>query len=165
MVEKWVWMGVAGVIVGYVAFANMRVLPSSTITEVNQSHSTVPLSIQSEQGEAAKRIVHDQEMNFGGQGQTEFRFEEGHKLYISIKNTGKQPVRYKLNSSNGSDLQGTTSGFSSRTLQPGERHDLLFIKPEGQNEAANGSLKELILKVSTDDGSRGSVKTFAYITL
>lgn len=104
-------------------------------------------------------------MQFGGQGQTEFRFEEGRKLYISIKNTGKQPVRYKLNSSNGSDLQGTTSGFSSRTLQPGERHDLLFIKPEGQNEAANGSLKELILKVSTDDGSRGDIKTFAYITL
>ncbi|MGR6764011.1 hypothetical protein ACU1JV_19515 [Paenibacillus sp. T2-29] len=132
---------------------------------INQSHSTVPLSMQSEQGSAAKRIVHDQEMQFGGQGQTSFRFEEGRKLYISIKNTGKQPVRYKLNSSNGSDLQGTTSGFSSRTLQPGERHDLLFIKPEGQNEAANGSLKELILKVSTDAGSRGSVKTFAYITL
>ena len=40
MVEKWVWMGVAGVIVGYVAFANMSV-PSSTITEVNQGHSLV----------------------------------------------------------------------------------------------------------------------------
>ncbi|MHB0883911.1 putative periplasmic lipoprotein [Paenibacillus sp. SEL1] len=164
MVEKWVCMGVAGVIVGYVAFANMSV-PSSTITEVNQSHSTVPLSTQSKQGSAAKRIVHDQEMQFGGQGQTSFRFEEGHKLYISIKNTGKQPVQYKLNSANGLDLQGSTSGFSSQTLQPGERHDLLFVKPEGQDEAANDSLKEMILKVSTDDGSQGSVKTFAYITL
>ncbi|MGG4221162.1 hypothetical protein ABEW32_23390 [Paenibacillus jamilae] len=164
MVEKWVWMGVAGVIVGYVAWANMSV-PSSTITEVNQSHSKVPLRIQSEPGSAAKRIIHDQEMQFGGQGQTEFRFEEGRKLYISIKNTGKQPVRYKLNSSNGSDLQGTTSGFSSQTLQPGERRDLLFTKPEGQHEATDDSWKELILKVSTDDGSQGSVKTFAYITL
>ncbi|AUS28638.1 hypothetical protein MMB75_19250 [Paenibacillus sp. P2(2022)] len=166
MVEKWVWMGVAGVIVGYVAFANMSV-PTNTYTTstAGATHQTAPLSMQNKQGEAAKRIVHDQRMQFGGQGQTEFRFEEGRKLYISIKNTGKQPVRYKLNSSNGSDLQGTTSGFSSRTLQPGERHDLLFIKPEGQNEAANGSLKELILKVSTDDGSRGDIKTFAYITL
>ncbi|PNQ80970.1 hypothetical protein [Paenibacillus sp. F4] len=164
MVEKWVWMGVAGAIVGYATFANMSV-PTSTITEVNQSHSTVPLSTQSKQGSAAKRIVHDQEMQFGGQGQTSFRFEEGHKLYISIKNTGKQPVQYKLNSANGLDLQGTTSGFSSRTLQPGERHDLLFVKPEGQDEAVNDSLKELILKVSTDDGSQGIVKTFAYITL
>ncbi|MDQ0049968.1 hypothetical protein J2T18_004290 [Paenibacillus polymyxa] len=164
MVEKWVWVGVAGAIVGYTTFASMSV-PTSTITEVNQSHSTVPLSMQSEQGSAAKRIVHDQEMQFGGQGQTSFRFEEGRKLYISIKNTGKQSVQYKLNSANGLDLQGTTSGFSSRTLQPGERHDLLFVKPEGQDEAANDSLKEMILKVNTDDGSQGSVKTFAYITL
>ncbi|QYK69428.1 MULTISPECIES: hypothetical protein [Paenibacillus] len=164
MVEKWVWMGVAGAIVGYATFASMSV-PASTITEVNQSHSTVPLSTQSEQGSAAKRIIHDQEMQFGGQGQTSFRFEEGRKLYISIKNTGKQPVQYKLNSANGLDLQGTTSGFSSRTLQPGERHDLVFVKPEGQDEAANDSLKEMILKVSTDDGSQGNVKTFAYITL
>ncbi|WP_246772907.1 hypothetical protein [Paenibacillus polymyxa] len=95
MVEKWVWMGVAGAIVGYATFANMSV-PTSTITEVNQSHSTVPLSTQSKQGSAAKRIVHDQEMQFGGQGQTSFRFEEGRKLYISIKNTGKQSVQYKL---------------------------------------------------------------------
>ena len=159
MVEKWVWMGVTGAIVGYATFASMSV-PTSTITEVNQSHSTVPLSMQSEQGGAAKRIVHDQRMQFGGQGQTNFRFEEGRKLYISIKNTGKQPVQYKLNSANGLDLQG-----SSRTLQPGERHDLLFVKPEGQDEAANDSLKEMILKVSTDDGSQGNVKTFAYITL
>ncbi|WP_233903779.1 hypothetical protein [Paenibacillus polymyxa] len=86
-------------------------------------------------------------------------------MYISIKNTGKQPVQYKLNSANGLDLQGSTSGFSSRTLQPGERHDLVFVKPEGQDEAANDSLKEMILKVSTDDGSQGNVKTFAYITL
>ncbi|WP_342427187.1 hypothetical protein [Paenibacillus sp. FSL L8-0158] len=62
-------------------------------------------------------------------------------------------------------MQGTTSGFSSRTLQPGGRHDLLFVKPEGQDEAANDPLKEMILKVNTNDGSQGSVKTFAYITL
>ncbi|MEK4430928.1 hypothetical protein MHB54_17215 [Paenibacillus sp. FSL M7-0802] len=86
-------------------------------------------------------------------------------MYISIKNTGKQPIQYKLNSANGLDLQGSTSGFSSRTLQLGERHDLVFVKPEGQDEAANDSLKEMILKVSTDDGSQGNVKTFAYITL
>ncbi len=162
MVEKWVWMGVAGVIVGYVTLANF---PTNTYTTSTASvtHPAALLSKQNKQGEAAKRIVHDQFMQFGGQGQTEFRFEEGRKLYISIKNTGKQPVQYKLNSSNGSDLQGTTSGFSSRTLQPGERHDLLFIKPEGQSGA--DSLNELILKVSTDDGSQGNVKTFAYITL
>lgn len=164
MVEKWVWIGAAGAILGYVAIASF---PTNTYTTSSAivTHQAAPLSKQSEQGSAAKRIVHDQEMQFGGQGQTNFRFEEGRKLYISIKNTGKQPVQYKLNSANGLDLQGSTSGFSSRTLQPGERHDLLFVKPEGQDEAANDSLKEMILKVSTDDGSQGNVKTFAYITL
>ncbi|WCM60632.1 hypothetical protein [Paenibacillus polymyxa] len=164
MVEKWVWMGVAGAIVGYATFASF---PTNTYTTSSASvtHQAVPLSKQNEQGGVAKRIVHDQRMQFGGQGQTSFRFEEGRKLYISIKNTGKQPVQYKLNSANGLDLQGTTSGFSSRTLQPGERHDLVFVKPERQDEAANDSLKEMILKVSTDDGSQGNVKTFAYITL
>ncbi|MEK5321715.1 hypothetical protein NSS94_21095 [Paenibacillus sp. FSL L8-0644] len=164
MVEKWVWMGVAGAIVGYATLANISTTMHST-SSVSQEHPAAPLSAQSENGSAAKRIVHDQRMHFEGQGGTNFKFEEGRKLYISIKNVGKQPIQYKLNSSNGSDLQGTTSGFSSRTLQPGERHDLLFVKPEGQDEAANDSLKELILKVSTDDGSQGSVKTFAYITL
>ncbi|URJ35788.3 hypothetical protein MF625_000135 [Paenibacillus polymyxa] len=91
MVEKWVWMGVAGVIVGYVAFANMSV-PTNTYTSTGgATHQTAPLSMQNKQGEAAKRIVHDQRMQFGGQGQTEFRFEEGRKLYISIKNTGRDP--------------------------------------------------------------------------
>ncbi|MGQ3479927.1 hypothetical protein [Paenibacillus sp. TY11] len=164
MVEKWVWVGVAGAIVGYVTFANISTNTYTTSTS-SVTHPAVPLSAQSENGGAAKRIVHDQRMHFEGQGETSFKFEEGRKLYISIKNTGKQPVQYKLNSSNGSDLQGTTSGFTKRTLQPGERHDLLFIKPEGQDEAVNDSLKELILKVSTDDGSQGIVKTFAYITL
>ncbi|KAF6577084.1 hypothetical protein G9G54_19540 [Paenibacillus sp. EKM212P] len=164
MVEKWVWMGVAGAIVGYATFASF---PTHTYTTSTSSvtHPAIPLSVQNKQGGTAKRIVHDQRMHFEGQGETNFKFEEGRKLYISIKNVGKQPIQYKLNSSNGSDLQGTTSGFSSRTLQPGERHDLLFVKPEGQDEAANDSLKELILKVSTDDGSQGNVKTFAYITL
>ncbi|MGG1650983.1 hypothetical protein [Paenibacillus sp. NRS-1780] len=164
MVDKWAWMGVAGAIVGYATFASMSVL-TSTITEVNQSHSTVPLSTQNEQGSAAKRIVHDQEMQFEGPAHTNFTFEEGRKLYISIKNTGKQPIRYKLKSAGTSGLSGQTDGFSSRTLQPGERHDLLLVKPEEQNEATKDSTTELILDVNTDDGSKGSVKTFAYITL
>ncbi|KJD47324.1 hypothetical protein [Paenibacillus terrae] len=164
MVDKWVWMGVAGAIVGYATFASMSV-PTSTITEVNQSHSTVPLSTQNEQGGVTKRIVHDQEMQFEGPAHTNFTFEEGRKLYISIKNTGKQPIRYKLKSAGTSGLSGQTDGFSSRTLQPGERHDLLLVKPEEQNEATKDSTTELILDVNTDDGSKGSVKTFAYITL
>lgn len=164
MMEKWVWMGVAGAIVGYATFANLST-STHTTSSTSVTHQAAPLSKQNEQGGVAKRIVHDQRMQFGGQGQTSFRFEEGRKLYISIKNTGKQPVQYKLNSANGLDLQGSTSGFSSQTLQLGERHDLLFVKPEGQDEAVSDSLKEMILKVSTDDGSQGSVKTFAYITL
>ncbi|WP_068503135.1 hypothetical protein [Paenibacillus kribbensis] len=163
MVEKWVWMGVAGAIVGYVTFASYGAGHATSTSSM--THPAVPLSAQSEQGGAAKRIVHDQRMFFEGQGQTSFTFEEGRKLYISIKNTGKQPIQYKLNSSNGSDLQGTTSGFTRQALQPGERHDLLFVKPEGQAEAGSGSPNELILNVSTDDGSQGTVKTFAYITL
>ncbi|MET3209034.1 UNVERIFIED_CONTAM: hypothetical protein ABIC26_001975 [Paenibacillus sp. PvR008] len=164
MVEKWVWMGVAGAIVVYATSASLSTNTYSTSTS-SVTHPAVPLSVQSEQGGAAKRIVHDQRMHFEGQGETSFKFEEGRKLYISIKNTGKKPIQYKFNRSNGSELQGTTSGFARRTLQPGERHDLLFIKPEGQTEAANASSNELILNVSTDDGSTGSDKTFAYITL
>ncbi|MEC0183809.1 hypothetical protein P4H61_20180 [Paenibacillus peoriae] len=164
MVGKWVWMGVAGAIVGYATFANY---PSNTYSTSTSSvtHPAVPLNAQSEQKGTTKRIVHDQRMYFEGKGETSFKFEEGHKLYISIKNTGKQPIQYKLNRSNGSDLQGTTSGFTRQTLQPGERHDLLFEKPEGQAEAGSDSPNELILNVSTDDGLQGTVKTFAYITL
>ncbi|WP_179030710.1 hypothetical protein [Paenibacillus kribbensis] len=168
MVEKWVWMGVAGAIVGYVTFASYGAGHATSTS--SEAHPAAPLSEQNGQGDTAKRIVHDQRMYFEGQGQTNFRFEEGRKLYISIKNTGKQPVQYKLNRSYGSDLQGavlqgTTSGFAKGTLQPGERHDLLFVKPEGQAEAGSDSPNELILNVSTDDGSQGTVKTFAYITL
>ncbi|WP_226003046.1 hypothetical protein [Paenibacillus sp. BJ-4] len=165
MVEKWVWMGVAGVIVGYATFASYHTTNTTSTSTSSVTHPAAPLNAQSEQGGAAKRIVHDQRIYFEGKGETSFTFEEGRKLYISIKNTGKQPVQYKLNSSNGSDLEGTTSGFTRRTLQPGERHDLLFVKPEEQTEAGNGSSNKLILNVSTDDGSQGTVKTFAYITL
>jgi hypothetical protein len=159
MVEKWVWMGVVGAIVGYATFASYGTTSTSMVSE---AHPAAPLTAQ---GGAAKRIVHDQRMQFGGQGETSFTFEEGHKLYISIKNTGKQSIQYKFNSSNGSDLEGTTSAFTRQTLQPGERHDLLFVKPEGQAETGSDSRNELILNVSTDNGSQGTVKTFAYITL
>ncbi|MDQ0496838.1 hypothetical protein [Paenibacillus brasilensis] len=165
MVEKWVWMGVAGVIVGYATFASIHTTNTTSTSTSYVTHPAAPLSAQSKQGDAAKRIVQDQRMHFGGQGQTDFKFEEGRKLYISIKNTGKQPLQYSLTSSNGSDLEGTTSGFTKRTLQPGERHDLLFVKQEGQAEAGSDSSNKLILNVSTDDGSQGTVKTFAYITL
>ena len=169
MMEKWVWMGVAGAIVGYATFASYPMSTYSTST-VSEEHQGEPLNVQSEQGGAAKRIVHDQRMYFEGRGETSFTFEEGRKLYINIKNTGKQPIQYKLNRSYGSDLQGavlqgTTSGFAKGMLQPGERHDLLFVKPEGQAEAAKDSSNELILNVSTEDGTQGTVKTFAYITL
>lgn len=163
MMEKWVWIGAAGVIVGYVTFASYGT--GHATSTVSEEHPAAPLSAQSEQGGAAKRIVHDQRMYFDGRGETSFTFEEGRKLYISIKNTGKQPIQYKLNSSNGSDLQVTTSGFTRQTLQPGERHDLLFVKPEGQAKAESDSSNKLILNVSTDDESQGTVKTFAYITL
>lgn len=171
MVEKWVWMGAAGMIVGYVTFASYPLNAHSTSTS-GMTHPAVPLDVQSKQKGVAKRIVHDQRMYFEGKGETSFAFEEGRKLYISIKNTGKQPIQYKLNRSYGSDLQGavlqgTTSGFAKGTLQPGERHDLLFVKPEAEaeTEAASVSSDELILSVSTEDGSQGIVKTFAYITL
>ncbi|TKH46481.1 hypothetical protein C1I60_02535 [Paenibacillus terrae] len=164
MVDKWVWMGVAGAIVGYAAFANLSTTTHTTST-ASVTHPAAALSTQSEQGSAEKRIVHDQIMQFEGEGGTTFTFEEGRKLYFSIKNTGKQPIRYKLRSAGTSGLSGQTDGFSSRTLQPGERHDLLLVKPEEQHEATKDSTTELILDVNTDDGSKGSVKTFAYITL
>ncbi|AET57425.1 hypothetical protein ACWHAM_13735 [Paenibacillus terrae] len=164
MVDKWVWMGVAGAIVGYATFANLSTTTHTTST-ASETHSAAPLSMQNEQGGATKRIVHDQVMQFEGEGGTAFGFEEGRKLYISIKNTGKRPIQYKIESSATSDLQGQTEGLSSRKLQPGERHDLLFVKPEGQNGDESQSSNELFLHVVTDDGSKGSVKTFAYITL
>ncbi|MBE0342335.1 hypothetical protein E4V51_16010 [Paenibacillus sp. 28ISP30-2] len=164
MVDKWVWMGVAGAIVGYAAFANLSTTTHTTST-ASVMHPAAPLSVQNEQGGATKRIVHDQTTQFGGEGGMPFRFEEGRKLYVSIKNMGKQPIQYKITSSATSGLQGQTEGLSSRRLQPGERHDLLFVKPEEQNEAGRQSSKELFLHVVTDDGSTGTIKTFAYITL
>jgi hypothetical protein len=164
MVDKWVWMGVAGAIVGYATFANLSTTTHTASTS-SVAHPAAPLSVQNEKGSAAKRIVHDQEMQFEGPAHMSFTFEEGRKLYISIKNTGKQPIRYKLKSEVASGLSGQRDGFSSRTLQPGERHDLLLVKPEEHNEATKASTTELILDVNTDDGSKGSVKTFAYITL
>ncbi|URJ43734.1 hypothetical protein MF628_003373 [Paenibacillus polymyxa] len=65
MVEKWVWMGVAGAIVGYATFASF---PTHTYTTSTSSvtHPAIPLSVQNKQGGTAKRIVHDQRMHFEG---------------------------------------------------------------------------------------------------
>ncbi|MGW8959370.1 hypothetical protein [Paenibacillus sp. NPDC055715] len=164
MVEKWVWMGVAGAIVVYATSASLSTTTHTTST-ASEAHPAALLSVQNEQGGATKRIVHDQTTQFGGEGGMLFRFEEGRKLYVSIKNTGKQSIQYKITSSATSSLQGQTEGLSSRRLQPGERHDLLFMKPEGQNGAGSQSSNELFLDVVTEDGSTGSIKTFAYITL